>query len=179
MLRTWTQRGAEAPALCVSSLLGRSEGRLRCEGRTPLLRDELRKHDGSYWVAEPEAPPYGTVTVVTFSSLEPAKTAHSRRIEGQQRSFDLTCEGSSRSGICTRVTSNNPCLGVDERERAVGNVEKSGHTVAVVASKNKRFPVAVKRVTATSPTSVNPVPAFATPPGTPCRSSSSGPAQSH
>jgi hypothetical protein len=51
------------------------------------------------------------------SIREPAKTAHPRRIEGQKRSFDINCEGSSRSGIFPRATSNNPCLGEDELER--------------------------------------------------------------
>jgi hypothetical protein len=51
------------------------------------------------------------------STLEPAETARPRLIEGQERSFNLNCEGSSRSGIFPCATGNNPCLGGDERER--------------------------------------------------------------
>ena len=48
----------------------------------------------------------------------------------------------------------------------VGNVEKSAHSVPEVDLRNKRSPVAVKRKTETSATSVNSVPAPAPPPGT-------------
>src|ERR1700693_2178330 len=51
-------------------------------------------------------------------------------------------------------------------KEGVGNVDKSVHDVPEVDLRNKRSPVAVKRKTATSATSVNSVPAPAPPPGT-------------
>ena len=100
------------------------------------------------------------------STREPPETARPRRIKGQPAPLTLTVKVPVAPEYFPVPPVTTPVSVRMNGKGGVGNLERSAHTVAEVDLKNKRSPVAVMRETATSSTSVNSVPAPATPPGT-------------